>query len=271
MNDEVSASESQQNLPEPGAAALESDSPVRDQEIEFKGLSLSVMTMRLYTGDMDVIARQLTQKLASARRFYEHAPVLLDVGPLAVPRTGRPLPEQPAVLPDLRILRTLLHRNKLHLLGVLDGVPGIREQAMAADLPVLPKRRWDAAAHPVIAPELDPSTMVTPVKFVDHPVRGGQRVFAKGTHLTIMGPVNGGAEVLSDGDIHIYGPLRGRALAGARGNLRAHIFCQALEAELVAIAGIYQVYDSFPPALVGRPAYIRLVDELLEFSPLVER
>jgi septum site-determining protein MinC len=108
-----------------------------------------------------------------------------------------------------------------------------------------------------------------PAMIIDTPVRAGQRIYARGCDLIITASVNNGAEVIADGSIHIYAPLRGRALAGARGNTNARIFATAMEAELVSIAGIYQTFDAgFPKLAANQPVQIKLVGDSIEVSSL---
>jgi septum site-determining protein MinC len=103
---------------------------------------------------------------------------------------------------------------------------------------------------------------------ITQPVRSGQVVYAQNTDLVVLAPVNPGAQVIADGHIHIYAPLRGRAVAGVQGLLGARIFCQRLEAELVAISGAYITADDIPEARRGRPAQIHLEGGECRISPL---
>jgi septum site-determining protein MinC len=104
---------------------------------------------------------------------------------------------------------------------------------------------------------------------VDTPVRGGQRIYARGCDLILTAAVNAGAEVIADGSIHVYAPLRGRALAGAAGNAQARIFSLSMEAELVSIAGVYRTFDDgWPKDLSGKAVQIRLRDERLDMAPI---
>lgn len=112
----------------------------------------------------------------------------------------------------------------------------------------------------VPAPEPAPSA-AAPTRIIDKPLRSGQRVYAAGGDIVVLAAVNPGAEVIADGSIHVYAPLKGRALAGARGDTSARIFTTHLEAELVSIAGVYRTFDAAPDAAVARkPAQIRLAD-----------
>ncbi|MGA8784027.1 MAG: septum site-determining protein MinC, partial [Polaromonas sp.] len=95
---------------------------------------------------------------------------------------------------------------------------------------------------------------------IDKPLRSGQQVYARGRDLVVLAMVNAGAEVIADGHIHVYAPLRGKAMAGARGNTDARIFALALEAELLSIAGVYRTSENpLPPGVAGQPAQVRLV------------
>ncbi len=151
----------------------------------------------------------------------------------------------------------------------IDGM----EQARTFELtpPPSPKAEPAPAPTPAPVPAAAPaqtapsaSTMI-----IDTPVRSGQRVYARGADLIVMATVNAGAEVIADGSIHVYAPLRGRALAGASGNAAARIFSTAIEAELVSIAGVYRTFDEgWPKELAGKPAQVLLKDERLELRAI---
>jgi len=122
--------------------------------------------------------------------------------------------------------------------------------AVASTAPV----QTEAAAHTMI---------------IDTPVRTGQRIYARGADLVLMAMVNAGAEVIADGSIHAYAPLRGRALAGASGNTKARIFAMVMEAELVSIAGVYKTFEQgWPSNLVKKPVQVMLQDDKLEMRPI---
>jgi septum site-determining protein MinC len=104
---------------------------------------------------------------------------------------------------------------------------------------------------------------------IDKPVRTGQRIHAEGGDLVVLAIVNAGAELIADGDIHVYAPLRGRALAGARGDTSARIFAQCMEAELVSIAGYFQVFEEgLPAALRSKPVQVFLDGERVTMAAL---
>jgi len=124
------------------------------------------------------------------------------------------------------------------------------QPAAAPAVAAVPVAPTPAAAAPVAA---------IPPMIIDTPVRGGQRIYARGTDLIITAVVNSGAEVIADGNIHVYAPLRGRALAGASGNTKARIFTMSLEAELVSIAGIYRTFENGYPAMApNTPVQVKL-------------
>jgi septum site-determining protein MinC len=104
---------------------------------------------------------------------------------------------------------------------------------------------------------------------IDRPVRAGQQIYAKGGDLVVLEMVSAGAELIADGSIHVYAPLRGRALAGARGNTAARIFVKSMEAELVSIAGVYRTIEQdLPQSIKGKPTQIYLEQERVVMIPL---
>jgi len=148
------------------------------------------------------------------------------------------------------------------VVGVRQASETLREAAQKLGIATLRGRDRTAAPSPKAEPPAVP-----PAHILDQPVRSGQRFYARNASLICLGVVNAGAEVLADGHLHIYGTLRGRAMAGVNGANDARIFCRSLEAELVAIAGIYRTLDSQHPQW-GRPAQVYLVDEELHIIPL---
>lgn len=122
-----------------------------------------------------------------------------------------------------------------------------------------------------IKAELPPATEPMPALIVDAPVRAGQRIYARGRDLVVTAVVNSGAELIADGSIHVYAPLRGRALAGASGNPEARIFALSMEAELVSIAGTYRTFeDGLPSSLKQKPVQVRLSGDRIDLAPLLE-
>ena len=122
-----------------------------------------------------------------------------------------------------------------------------------------------AAAAPAVPAPAPPSPRASS-RLVTTPVRSGTQIYARGTDLVVTASVSPGAELVADGNIHVYGPLRGRALAGASGDTGARIFCSRLEAELVSIAGRYLVSEQLPADQRGFPVQIALVDDQLTIT-----
>jgi septum site-determining protein MinC len=122
-----------------------------------------------------------------------------------------------------------------------------------------------SVAAPAPAPAPAPEAL-SPALIHQQPVRSGQRVYGRNRDLIVMAPVGAGAEIMADGCVHVYGSLRGRAMAGAHGELSARIFCQEFYAELVSIAGIFRVFETIPAELAGKPVQAWLVGEDLRLA-----
>ena len=190
----------------------------------------------------------------------------------------------PAARVDIAALLPLLRRHRLQPVGVVGA--NAAELAQAAELglaeapdePVRAERepRVQKVVQQVVKEvvverqvEVPVPAQAAPTVYVDKPLRSGQQVYAKGADLVVLAAVNHGAEVIADGSIHVYAPLRGKAIAGARGNAQARIFAQQLEAELIAIAGIYRTSENpLPDNVRGKAAQVRLDGEKLLMEPL---
>jgi len=189
---------------------------------------------------------------------------------------------------DLAAVLPLLRRHRLQPVGVIGA--NAAELAQAAELglaeaPDEPVRAERVEREPRPEPKVQqvikeviveravevpaPAPAPAPTVYVDKPLRSGQQVYAKGADLVVLAAVNHGAEVIADGSVHVYAPLRGKVIAGARGNAQARIFAQQLDAELIAIAGIYRTSDNpLPDNVRGKPAQVRLDGEKLIMEPL---
>jgi septum site-determining protein MinC len=174
---------------------------------------------------------------------------------------------------DFVAAKELLRRNTLALVGVQNALPAQLDAAAAAGLAGFapsaanPSRRQAPAPNPAppeAAPVERPARAST--RLVTEPVRSGTQIYARGADLIVTAAVSPGAELVADGNIHVYGALRGRALAGASGDANARIFCSRLEAELVSIAGRYLVSEQLPAEQRGFPVQIALSDEQLTIT-----
>lgn len=258
--------------------------------LDFKSANLYAVRVVLHSADTDALVAALAQRMADAGSFFQNEPVVLDASRLEAgvdwPRLLDALREHD--LPAIGVVAegaNLAAAQAAGLTPVELAAPPARPQAPAAtdsapapalateaaDVVAAPATAQTAPAEspaptpdPAIAPQAAPAAMV-----VTRPLRSGQRVYARHTDLIVVGMVSQGAEVIADGNIHIYGPLRGKAMAGARGDASARIFTTQLDAELLAIAGVYRVVeDRLPATLHNRPVAISLDGESLNITPL---
>lgn len=263
---------------------------------EFKSTTLDLLALLPKTADIAHLDRDLAARSADAPGLFDGEGVSLDLGAL---RAAAGDAEADAL--DLGELLALLRRHGLRPLAIRGGSPAQTEAALAAglveDLAIAPRAPVprpaaapaaaapsEVAPAPVTAPEdvppaaaadadPDPAT-ATPVAprtlVVDRPLRSGQQVYARGGDLVLLAAVNAGAEVIADGHILAYAPLRGRVVAGARGDTTARIVATCMEPQLVAIAGTYRTIESPLAADVqGKAAQVRLdADGRLVFEPL---
>ncbi len=244
-----------------------------EQAGELKIGQVGIANLRIRTLDVDQLIREMRERVERAPKLFGRAAVIVDFGGLTR-------------LPDVDTARALI--DGLRGAGVLPVALayGTRETETLAEhlgLPLLAKFR--AQYEPVggtqapttparPAPEPVPEKAPAPAKAAESkpglvqktPVRSGQQLYAENRDLTVLSTVGAGAEVISDGSIHIYGALRGRALAGARGNADARIFCREFHAELVAVAGHYKVMEEVPKELRGKAVQIWLDQDQLKIA-----
>jgi septum site-determining protein MinC len=198
---------------------------------------------------LHIFHEQLQKKIQQAPKLFENAPIVLDLVKIQTQYESI----------NFSAIREILIQHSLIPVGVKNGSPKQHTDAVAAGFAILQEgiKKANPTASSVASDTLglsSPKGLQTPAsalglsspghaKLVTTQVRSGQQVYAKGCDLIVLGPISQGAELLSDGHIHVYGPLRGRALAGVNGNKEAHIFCHSLEAELISIAGHYKLSE----------------------------
>ncbi|UST54355.1 septum site-determining protein MinC [Comamonadaceae bacterium OTU4NAUVB1] len=251
---------------------------------EFKSATLPLIAVILKTADLRLLAAALEEQLADSPDFFEQEPVVIDLSQLPEHLGGHP----PATI-DFRVLRDLLARYQTQPIALRGGSEAHNAAARAAGLSIAampvaptPGARAAAAAAPVPAPAPAPAPASEPVQIVrevpvpgstlviDKPMRSGQQVYARGGDVIVLAVVNFGAEVIADGNVHVYAPLRGKAIAGARGDTSARIFTTCMEAQLVAIAGIYRTSEvDLPAHLQGKAVQIHLDDKKLLMDALL--
>ena len=246
--------------------------PDYEQAGELKMGQVGIANLRIRTLDVARLGAEMRERVERAPNLFARAAVVVDLGGLSQ-------------LPDVGTARALL--DTLREAGVLPvalayGTRDIEALAQALDLPLLAKFRAQyesAAAAPARAPEPAPEPAPAPRAAPEappatvslmhaSPVRSGQQLYAQGRDLVVAAGVGAGAEVIADGSVHVYGALRGRALAGAQGDEKARIFCREFHAELVAIAGRYKVIEEIPAALRGKAVQVWLEDDSLRLAEL---
>ncbi|WP_392890327.1 septum site-determining protein MinC [Pseudomonas migulae] len=213
------------------------ESQDQDPVFQLKGSMLAITVLELARNDLDSLDRQLAAKVAQAPGFFSNAPLVLALDKL-------PASEGAVDLPGLmRVCR----QHGLRTLAIRASRIEDIAAAIAVDLPVLPpsgaRERPLEAPAAAKKPEKPPEPTVKPTKIITSPVRGGQQIYAQGCDLVVISSVSPGAELLADGNIHVYGPMRGRVLAGVKGDTKARIFCQQMSAEMISIAGHYKVSE----------------------------
>jgi septum site-determining protein MinC len=250
--------------------ASASDVPL-SQCYDIKSADLPLVALLLKTTQVSAVANALNQQLAESPGFFDHDPLVIDVSAL----TADPSLDQF----DLQALLLVLRQHglvPLAIKGASSTLLPIAQGLGLVDASDARVRRSVPLAEPAVAPpvvSVPVASVPLGAMVIDKPLRSGQQVYAKGRDLVVMAVVNPGAEVIADGSIHIYGSLRGKAIAGARGNTQAMIFAQSMEAELISIAGVYRTSENALPAEVaGLPAQVCLQsgpdgDKLL-ISPL---
>ncbi len=230
--------------------------------IEIKISTVVAVSAILHESDLAVLDQALQQMTGGMPDFFDDEFAVLDVGALAPHNSRIDWPALIGLLKSYR-LNAVAVRNAAH-----DMEADIRAHGLSLDTGARPReevRQEPEAQHESTAePPPASSAMI-----VDTPVRAGQRIYARNADLIVTAAVNNGAEIIADGSIHIYAPLRGRALAGATGNTQARIFTMSMEAELVSIAGVYRTFENgFGPAVTNHPTQIRRVGDRIEIQDL---
>ena len=241
----------------------------KDLPIQFKGTALKIIQAQLRTADVALLHAALADLTGNSPDFFENDLAVLDFS------NAESLPESA----DWPAIRQLLRAFGLHAAATLGLPEGLAAAAEQAGLPTIsasalsrPARAKAAEAAPpppalaeptpLPAQEAAPAPVPAPAPrtiTLDKPLRSGQRFYAQGCDLIVTAMVSAGAEVIADGNIHVYAPLRGRALAGASGDKSARIFTTSLEAELVSVAGLYRTFEAGVPAdLARQPATVSL-------------
>ena len=230
---------------------------------DIKSADLSLLALLLKTTDIQAVSLALKQQMAETPGFFDQDPVVVDVSALDL--------EANQTL-DLSALMAVLREHQLVPLAIKGAKEALLTKAMGLGLVDASDARIRRSV-PVEEPSQQPAATIAsdlPVSpqpvaaplgalVIDKPLRSGQQVYAKGRDLIVLAMVNAGAEVIADGHIHVYGALRGKAIAGARGNTQAQIFAQVMEPELISIAGVYRTSENaLPKDVLGQVAQVCL-------------
>jgi septum site-determining protein MinC len=224
---------------------------------EIKSANLPLVALLLKSADLSRLSAEFAQRFGDIPDFFDHDPLVIDLFPLQAADPGADV--------DFAALVGLLQAHRLSPLAVRGGDAEQMAHAASVGLIAAPDatvHRPMPAAPLEVAPAPEPVAPPAPAAgamVIDKPLRSGQQVYARGRDLVVMAMVNPGAEVIADGHIHVYAPLRGKAIAGARGNADARIFALAMSPELISIAGIYRTSEKpLPPEVQGKAAQVRL-------------
>lgn len=238
---------------------------------ELKSTQLSVVAVALRSCNAAQLQADLAERLGSDPDFFNNDPVLIDLA--AVREEPDPI-DFAALVAQLRSYRTqpvAVRGGSAEQMAAAQALGLIAAPAPPRG-PVAPPREIEVVREVQVVHEVEVPVEVhvsLPTMVIDKPLRSGQQVYARGADLVVLAMVSFGAEVIADGDIHVYAPLRGRAMAGARGNTQARIFSTCMEPQLLSIAGMYRTTDNeLPDNVRGKAAQVRLDGEKLLIEPL---
>lgn len=223
----------------------------RTTALDLRYSQVGLLQLKLRSTDPGTILDELTGKVATVPQFFRQTAICLDLAEL----DGQP------DVAEMRGVIEAVRRCGMLVVGFAEG-PTTAELAKAMALPVIagfrphnaaPRAVAAVATAPTAAPAPPPASRALPALIHNQPVRSGQRVYARDRDLIVLGTVGAAAEVMADGCVHIYGALRGRAMAGVRGDASARVFSHQFHAELVAVAGVFKVFEQLPAELAGQP------------------
>jgi septum site-determining protein MinC len=242
-----------------------SDKLIKPAAFRLKGGLFPLTLLEISHFQAEDFAEQLRAKSAEAPGFFKQTPVVLSFEAFEENLATLPLANIVQICRDQGLLPVALRNDSEILKQLAEGLS-------LAIMPLsrvksAPEARADTAPEP--SPAQQPDISSSPTKIITSPIRSGQQVYAPGGDLIIMSSVSAGAEVLADGNIHVYGALRGRALAGVLGDTSARIFCQSLEAELVSIAGTFKVDEDLRQEHWKTAIQASLNEQSLCISPLI--
>ena len=251
---------------------------------ELKGSLFTLTVLQLFDDDMSILEARLKERVAMAPGFFNHTAVVIDLHELAEEKQNL----------DFIALKELLFSLSIIPVGVKGAAKSVRAKLETAGMAILAETKKVKSPEQKTEPEPEAATEIksehaaaaqsatkdsivyaaepvaaktkTATMVVKQTIRSGRQIYAPDGDLIIIGSVSAGAEILAEGNIHVYGTLRGRALAGVQGNQSASIFCHSLQAELISIAGIYLLSDDMPEATIGKMTQTYLEQERLQIE-----
>lgn len=244
------------------------DSPAEDVPAALKVQTFGLLVLEIYDNNLVTISRHLQEKAKQGPNFFRNSPVLLDLTHLTTDIDDGWLDE----------LNRMVASHHFIPVGITGAPESLEKKARTKGIAVWPAKQM---SRPV--PQSQKTTTRSPqetidkisaknhqpARIVNQTVRSGQRIYAQGGDLIVRASVNTGAEIMADGHIHVYGNLRGRALAGVNGWQDARIFCHDLQADLVAIAGYYTIHEDIAENRRNTAVQISLQQERLNIDPLI--
>lgn len=228
---------------------------------QLKGSLFTISVLHLLNADITAFKAQLTEQVKKTPNFFRHIPVVIDLQKLSSGAREN--------FVDFAELIAAMREQSIIPVGVRGASTEQQNSAINAGLAIMPNAKGEAAEPSPPANPSRPSAPPPPPmgsKIVNQPVRSGQQIYARNADLIVLAPVSPGAELIADGHIHIYGSLKGRALAGVNGNQNARIFCQSLEAELVSIAGHYWISEDLHNSPLKQNVHIYLENDRLHVA-----
>ncbi len=237
--------------------------------LEFKSSTFSVPVLVLFSDDLVIIEQQLQEKINLAPEFFRNSPLVLDFQ--EINKHGYDI--------DIAALTDVIRKAGLFPIGMRGGNVQQNKKALELLIPIYASHSGGVSVEnqkqktitPVPEPktDIDADIDVITTTLITQPIRSGQRIYTAGD-LVILSQVSAGAEIMAEGNIHVYNTLRGRALAGVRGNTEARIFCFDLQAELISIAGNYKVSEDLDESVRNKPVQIYLQDQALIIKDIVQ-
>jgi septum site-determining protein MinC len=230
--------------------------------LEFKSSTFSVPVLSLASNDLILVEQLLDEKVKLAPEFFKHSPVIVDLQEV----------NKKQLMLDFDDLASVIRKSGLFVVGIRSGNEEQQAQAIALGIPLntAPTSETKASVKTKSTKTTDNELMTndSTTVMITKPVRSGQRIYSHGD-LIVLAQVGAGAEILAEGNIHVYGSLRGKALAGVQGNTEARIFCSDLQAELISIAGNYKISDDIHGAISNTPVQIYLQKNTLVVKTII--